>query len=158
MALLFWPEVAGFRGGAGEAVGIVQAVLSTVLASAGNLLSQRLFRRGIGVLPGTAVSMGYAAAAVLAWCAATGVRFAFDARPAYLLSLAYLALFGSVAAFVTFLTLVKRVGSGRAGYVGAVTPVVAMLASTLFEGYRWSAAALAGMALVIAGTVLITRS
>jgi len=158
VALLFWPEVTGFRAEAGEAVGIAQAVVATLLASAGNLLSQRLFRRGIGVLPGTAVSMGYASLSVLAYCVVTGVPFAFDLRPGYVLSIGYLALFGSVAAFVSFLTLVKRVGSGRAGYVGAVTPVVAMLVSTLFEGYRWTAAAATGMALVVAGTVLVLRA
>jgi drug/metabolite transporter (DMT)-like permease len=158
VALLFWPEVAGFRAGAGQALGIVQAVGSTLLASAGNLLSQRVFRRGIGVIPGTGVAMAYASTAVLGWCAVSGVPFAFDVRPAYVLSIGYLALFGSVVAFVSFLTVVKRVGSGRAGYVGAVTPVVAMIASTLFEGYRWTAVALAGMALVLAGTVLVLRA
>jgi drug/metabolite transporter (DMT)-like permease len=101
--------------------------------------------------------MGYAALAVLAWCAATRVPFAFDARPAYVVSLAYLSLFGSVVAFVSFLTLLRRIGAGRSGYTAAVIPVTAMLASTLFEGYRWSAAGLAGMALVLAGTVLVLR-
>ncbi len=158
VALLFWPEVAGFHGWGSAGVGMAQALAATLLASGGNLLSQRVFRRGIAVVPGTAVAMGYASAAVLAWCAATGVSFTFDLRPGYVLSIGYLALFGSVVAFVSFLTLVKRVGSGRAGYVGAVSPVVAMLASTLFEGYRWTVSALAGMCLVMAGTVLVLRA
>jgi drug/metabolite transporter (DMT)-like permease len=101
--------------------------------------------------------MGYAALAILAAAAAMRVPFAFDARPGYVLSLAYLSLFGSVVAFVSFLTLLKRIGAGRSGYMAAVMPVMAMLASTLFEGYRWSAAALVGMALVLAGTVLVLR-
>jgi hypothetical protein len=33
-----------------------------------------------------------------------------------------------------------------------------MLASTAFEGYRWSAAPVAGMLLVLAGTVLVLRA
>ena len=33
--------------------------------------------------------------------------------PPYLLSLAYLAVFGSVIAFGAYLTLLKRVGAGR---------------------------------------------
>ena len=72
-------------------------------------------------------------------------------------SLAYLSLFGSVVAFVSFLTLLQRIGAGRSGYTAAVIPAVAMTASTLFEGYRWSAAAVLGMALVVAGTVLVLR-
>jgi drug/metabolite transporter (DMT)-like permease len=110
------------------------------------------------VLPGTGFAMGYAAAMLLAWCVARGVPLDFDPRAPYVLSLAYLAVLGSVAAFVSYLTLVQRIGSGRAGYTAAVIPAVAMLASTLFERYRWTAAAVAGMALVLAGTVLVLRA
>ncbi len=157
VALLFWPEVASVREGDGQAAGIALAVVATVVASGGNLYSQSLFARGVAVVPATAFAMGYAALAILAWCAVTGVPFAFDARPPYVLSLAYLSLFGSVVAFVSFLTLLRRIGAGRSGYTAAVIPVTAMLASTLFEGYRWSAGGLVGMALVLAGTVLVLR-
>lgn len=157
VALLFWPEVATMRAGGGQGSGIALAVAATMVASCGNLYSQSLFARGVDVVPATALAMGYAALAVLAWCAVMRVPFAFDARPAYVLSLAYLSLFGSVLAFVSFLTLLRRIGAGRSGYTAAVIPVTAMLASTLFEGYRWSAAGLVGMALVLAGTVLVLR-
>lgn len=157
VALVFWPEVTSMRAGAARGVGIALAVAATAIASAGNLYSQRLFATGIAVVPGTGVAMGYAALAVLGYCAATRVPFSFDPRPGYVLSLAYLAVFGSVVAFVSFLTLLRRIGAGRSGYTAAVIPIVAMLASTVFEGYRWSAAALTGLALVIAGTVLVLR-
>lgn len=158
VCLLFWPEVASLRPGAGQALGVLYAVLGTLVASAGNLWSQRLFARGLGVVPATAWAMGYASLQVLAWCSLRGVPLAFDARPAYVLSLLYLALFGSVVAFVSYLTLLQRIGSGRSGYTAAVIPVVAMLASTLFEGYRWSGPALFGLGLVLAGTVLVLRA
>lgn len=157
VALLFWPEVASVGAGGGEATGIALAVAATVVASAGNLYSQALFARGLPVVPATGFGMGYAALAVLAWCAARGIPFAFDPRPPYVLSLAYLAVFGSVVAFVSFLTLLGRIGAGRAGYTSAVIPVTAMVASTLFEDYRWTPAGLAGMALVLTGTVLVLR-
>ena len=62
-----------------------------------------------------------------------------------------------MVAFVTYLTLVKRIGAGRAGYSSVVIPVIAMGTSTVFEGYRWTALALLGMALVVAGNVLVLR-
>ena len=74
-----------------------------------------------------------------------------------MLSLLYLALFGSVVAFVSYLTLLRRIGAGRSGYTAVVIPLVAMLTSTAFEGYRWTRGALSGMALVLAGTVLVLR-
>ena len=158
VALLFWPEVALLRGDASLGAGLAYALAGTLVASAGNLWSQRLFGRGVPVVPGTAWSMGYASVGVLAWCVARGLPLSFDARWPYLLSLAYLALLGSVVAFVAYLTLLRRIGAGRAGYTAAVIPAVAMLASTLFEGYRWTAAAAAGLALVLAGTVLVLRA
>src|SRR5512133_3301193 len=160
VAILFWPEVTALRpgGASGQGMGIALALLSTLLASGGTLFSQRLSARGVAVLPATALGMGWSALTVTAWCALTGIRFAFDARPGYILSLAYLAAFGSVVAFAAYLTLVGRVGAGRTGYTAVVIPVVAMAVSTVFEGYRWTPGALAGMALVVAGTALVLRA
>ena len=64
-------------------------------------------------------------------------------------------MFGSVIAFVGYLTLLQRIGAGRAGYTSAAVPVIAMIISTIFEDYVWTAPALAGMALVLAGSVLV---
>ena len=74
-----------------------------------------------------------------------------------MLSLLYLAVFGSIFAFGAFLTLLKLVGAGPAAYVGVSTPVIAMLLSTLFEGYRWTPTAMLGVVLALAGNVLALR-
>jgi drug/metabolite transporter (DMT)-like permease len=158
LLLLFWPELTGLRADAALLAGVGYAVAGTLVASAGNLVSQRVFAGGAPVVPGTGVAMGYAALLLIGWCLATGVPLGFDARPAYLLSLAYLSVFGSVVAFVTYLTLLQRIGAGRAGYTTAVIPAVAMVASTLFEDYRWSASAAAGLGLVLGGTALVLRA
>ena len=81
----------------------------------------------------------------------------FEPTGPYVASLAYLVLFGSVFAFLAYLTLLRRVGAGPAGYTAAVIPAIAMVTSTVFEGYRWTALALGGMALVVAGNVLVMR-
>lgn len=158
VGLLFWPELAAVRGDASLVEGVLYATLSTFIASAGSLQSQRLFSRGLAVVPGTAVAMGWAAVMMLGWCLARGIPFTFDARAPYVLSLAYLAVLGSIVAFIAYLTLIQQIGAGRAGYSSAVIPAVAMLASTLFEGYRWTPQAAAGMGLVLAGTVLVLRA
>jgi drug/metabolite transporter (DMT)-like permease len=101
--------------------------------------------------------MLYGSLAVALYAALRGVSFQIRATVPYLASLAYLALFGSVFAFISYLTLLRRIGAGRSGYTAVVIPVLAMATSTVFEGYRWSAAALAGMLLVLAGNVLMLR-
>jgi drug/metabolite transporter (DMT)-like permease len=157
VGLLFWPQLASLRGAPSQRTGIALACLATLVASAGNLQSQRLFARGVPVVPGTAWAMGYAALFLIGWCGVRGVPLAYDPHAPYVLSLLYLSLLGSAVAFVSYLTLLRRVGAGRAGYTAAVIPLVAMLASTVFEGYQWTGEGLAGMALVLAGTVLVLR-
>jgi drug/metabolite transporter (DMT)-like permease len=86
-----------------------------------------------------------------------GQHFAFDRSPQYVASLFYLALFGSVVAFVAYLTLLGRIGADRAGYAGVAIPIVALALSTLFEDLRWDAMMVGGIALCVAGNVLVLR-
>ncbi len=158
VTLVFWPEVSHVSGARRELEGAGLAVLATLVSSAGNLWSQRVYARDVGIAPSTAWSMLYATGMVFLYCVARGVPFRFEASVPYVASLVYLAVFGSVFAFVTFLTLLRRVGAGVAGYTSALIPVLAMLTSTVFEGYRWSAVALAGMLLVLAGNVMVMRA
>jgi drug/metabolite transporter (DMT)-like permease len=158
VTLVLGPELGQLRGGSNQAWGVALALLGTLAASAGNLWSQRLYRRGFAVIPSTAWAMLYGALAVALWCGVRGIPFAFEGSIPYLVSLGYLALFGSVFAFTAYLTLLRRIGAGRSGYISVVIPVLAMAVSTAFEGYRWSAPALAGMALVLTGNVLVLHA
>lgn len=155
VALVFWPELAEVRGDMAQVKGLIFAVLGTMGASAGNLWSQRLYGQGLRVLPCTAWSMLYGSLVVVLYCAGTGIPFNWDSSVTYLSSLAYLTVFGSVIAFVGYLTLLKRIGAGRSGYTSAAIPVLAMLISTFFEDYVWTAPAIAGMVLVLIGNVLV---
>lgn len=49
------------------------------------------------------------------------------------------------------------IGVARAGYISVVMPLVALTISTIFEGFEWSAAALAGLSLIIVGNALMVR-
>ena len=155
--LVLWPDLAQLRGTADQVRGIGLAALASLAASAGNLWSQRTSRRGSGVIPSTAWAMAYGSLAVALYCLVRGVPFGFDPSVPYLVSLGYLALFGSALAFIAYLTLIRNIGAGRSGYTAVVIPVVAMATSTVFEGYRWSGPALAGMLLVVAGNVLMLQ-
>jgi drug/metabolite transporter (DMT)-like permease len=157
IALLFLPELTQARHGGNVALGIVLGLGATVIASGGNLAALRNQRDGIPVLTGTAWGMAYGALAAAILASMQGAAWTIDARAPYLVSLVYLAIFGSVFAFGSYLTLLKRIGPGPASYVGVATPVVAMLASTLFEGYRWSPVGAFGVVLAIAGNWLALK-
>jgi len=153
VTLLFWRELAGMQTDALR--GILFGLAATVFASGGNLVAVRNQRRGIPVLPGVAWGMTYGTLAVAVVAAVNDIVWTFDPRPGYVLSLLYLAAFGSVIAFAAYLTLLGKIGAARAGYVGVAVPVVALLLSTVFEHYEWTLPALAGAALCIAGNVLV---
>jgi drug/metabolite transporter (DMT)-like permease len=61
----------------------------------------------------------------------------------------------TVVAFAAYLTLLGRIGAARAGYSTVMFPVFALLISTVFEGYAWTPYAIAGLALVAIGNVLV---
>jgi drug/metabolite transporter (DMT)-like permease len=86
---------------------------------------------------------------------ASGQALTIETTPAYVLSLVYLAVLGSVAAFASYLTLLKRIGAARAGYIGVMVPVVALVLSAAFEGFRFQPLTLAGIAVLVAGNVLM---
>jgi hypothetical protein len=51
----------------------------------------------------------------------------------------YLTIFGSIVAFAAYLTLLKRIGAARSGYIGVMVPIVALVisaASSRFAGTR----------------------
>jgi drug/metabolite transporter (DMT)-like permease len=157
VALLFLPELAHARGGDGVAYGVALGLGATVIASGGNLIAQRNQRAGIPTLSGNAWGMAYGATVAAAAALAQGVEWTFDFRARYMVSLAYLALFGSVVAFGAYLTLLKRIGATRAAYTAVTTPVIALALSTLFEGYRWTWTGALGVALAMAGNWLALR-
>jgi drug/metabolite transporter (DMT)-like permease len=56
--------------------------------------------------------------------------------------------------FTAYLLLVGRIGPDRAAYSTVLFPVVALTLSTVYEGYRWTVPAFAGLGLVLAGNLL----
>ncbi|MDH5286565.1 MAG: EamA family transporter [Betaproteobacteria bacterium] len=154
VALLFLPEVDLSRGDPALAIGVAWAFAATTIAAVGNVVSMRLQRDGVEVLPGAAWGMAYGALVAAAAAVLRGDAWAFDARLPYVASLVYLAVVGSVAAFAAYLTLLARVGPGPTSFIGIATPVLAMLLSTFFESYRWTWIAVAGVALAVAGNAI----
>ena len=59
----------------------------------------------------------------------------------------------SAVAFPLYYRVLRTIGPAKAAYSSVLVPVVAMLLSTLFEGYRWSPLAGAGAGLVGAAAV-----
>ncbi|MXO48128.1 EamA family transporter [Erythrobacter vulgaris] len=81
----------------------------------------------------------------------------FDTRPEYTLGILYLGLLGSVVTFPLYYGLVRKVGAGTAAYSSVIVPIVAMVLSTLFEGFVWGMLPAAGAAITLIGMVVALR-
>lgn len=157
VVLVFAPELTLFSTGGAGLRGLGYGLAATVSASLGNITATRNRRHGLPVVQQNAYGMLYGALLVALFAFVTGQAFVLEKSAPYLLSLAYLALFGSVLAFGGYLTLLGRIGADRAGYVTVAIPIVAVALSTLFEGFRWHPATLMGIALCVLGNVLVLR-
>ena len=158
VALLFLPELDQATRGGSAGYGVAFGLGATVVACAGNLIAIRNHKAGIPTFPGTAWGMAYGALCAAIAAIVRGVPWRFDTGAAYLLSLAYLSVFGSVIAFIAYLTLLKRVGAGPSAFVAIATPVIALALSTLYEGYRWTWVAALGVLLAMAGNWMALRT
>ena len=155
VALLFWPEIAGPGGGEHGTLGLVFTVASVLLSAVGSLAASRNRRLGVPLLPAMGFGMLYGAAAAALVGVALGRGVVVPTAPSWWLSLAWLALAGSVVAFACFLTLQDRLGPGPAGTVGVMTPLVALVVSLLLEGFRPGLATLGGVLLAVLGNMLM---
>lgn len=158
IVMVFLPEFAQLSVDGGTLKGLLLSLLGTFIASLGNMVSTRNQLAKLPVVQTNAYGMAYGALVLGAIAAASGAEVGFELTWSYTASLLYLALFGSVLAFGSFLTLLGRIGADRAAYAMVLFPVVALGISTLFEGYQWTTESLLGIALVFIGNVLIIGS
>jgi drug/metabolite transporter (DMT)-like permease len=155
LALVFWLELATFDPTSQKVIGISLALISTISASLGNVVSARNQKNELPVIQTNAYGMLYGALIMFIFALIRGSQLQFDASAGYILSLFYLAVFGSVIAFGSYLTLLGRIGLDRAAYVTILFPVIALLLSTLFEGLTWGYLQVAGVALVLVGNAIV---
>ena len=159
IALMFLPALR--RQGAGldahALLGLGLCIAGTLSFCTGNVLSARLQRERISVIAASAWGMLYGTLWATFLGLVLGRPFDFEVSTPYLASLVWLAVVSTVIAFASYLTLVGRIGAGRAGYATVVFPVVALLVSTLMEGYEWTLPAALGLLLVLAGNVFVVR-
>jgi drug/metabolite transporter (DMT)-like permease len=155
IALIFSTEISALSFTDRSVHGGMLVLFGTLIASLGNMAAVSNTKRGLPVVAVNAHAMAFAAALALLIALGLGKQLAFSLRADYVLSLLYLAIFGSAVAFGCYLALLKLIGASRASYSSVLFPVVALLISTVVEGYRWTTPAAIGMLLTLAGNWLI---
>ena len=153
--IIFNDEVFYFSLNNSTHVGLFLALLGTFCASTGNMVHQRNLNNNFPLIETIAYAMLYGSLVTLLITQIKGTELLFEYSFSYIASLAYLSIVGSIFAFIFYLKLLEKVGAGRAGYVGVVMPVLALLISTVFENLEWQIDLIVGLPILIVGAVLV---
>jgi drug/metabolite transporter (DMT)-like permease len=144
--------------GGNVALGIVLAIGGMLAASLANVVQANPTGRGVPMVSFLAWAMVYGVAFDLVYALITVGPPTMPPAWQFWAGTAYLAIIGSVVTFPLHYNLVREIGAGRTAYNAIVTVCVAMLLSTLFEGFVWDALSAGGMALALIGMGLALRS
>jgi drug/metabolite transporter (DMT)-like permease len=157
VAAMFYPELVKTHLDRDALIGLALGVVGTLVFCCGSTLSSFSQKRGLPVLASSGWGMLYGCAIVAILAAVQSKPFIIEPTIVYIGALIYLAVIASVLAFACYLILLGRIGAARAGYATVMFPVIALCASTLAEGYRWTIPALLGLLAVLAGNLLVLR-
>lgn len=159
MAALFAHELAaGPAGHAALAAGIGWSLAGVMLSSIPNVMAGGARARAIPIVSLVAWGMIWGALFDVAVAAAIDGPPRPIAAAGYWLGTAYLGVIGSSLAFTLYFKIIREIGPARAAYTSVLSPGIAMLLSTLFEGYRWTGSAVFGVVAALGGLAVALRS
>ena len=144
-------------GGTEVLVGFALSLVAVLCASVSNVLQLQPHVTRFPTITILAWSMLWGVLLNVAWSWINHGPAVIDPRPAYLGGVLYLGIIGSVVTFPLYFRLIRDIGPGKAAYTSVIIPVVAMLLSTLFEGYHWTALAMGGALLASIGLIIAMR-
>jgi len=153
--IIFGNELLNFKLEDKTHIGIILSFIATFWASTGNLVHQKNSKDKIPFIQSIAYGMLYGSLFTLIVAKFRGAEIIFDNSISYILSFLYLSIIGSVVAFYLYLKLLENIGSARAGYIGVIMPIIALIISTIFEGLQWTNNLIFGLPVLIFGCVLI---
>lgn len=159
VVLLFVREARVDPHGPGQVLAGIGFTLCAILsASTANVMqaTPTAARYPMGTMLAVAMLVGAGIDALFAF--ATVGPPVVEHRAVYWLGILYLGVFASALAFPLYFGVLRAIGPAKAAYSSVIVPVIAMMLSTLFEGYRWSGLAIGGAALAAAGLVVALRA
>jgi len=152
---LFWRDLHGSAVSAQLLWGAGLSALGTLGFSLGNMISLRHQRAKRDVLTTNSYAMLYGALAMALLTLLQGESLQPVWNAQWMGAVGYLAIFGSVIGFGAYFTLVGRIGASQAAYSTLLFPLVALTLSTVYEGYQWHAEAFLGLAMILAGNLVM---
>ena len=152
---LFWPQISHVSLGEQTLIGLSFCLVGTILASCGNMISIRNQKKKAPLHAANAWGMAYGAICLGLWAFINGEAFILPMNIAYISSLLYLSIFGSVIAFGCYLTLLNKIGPQKTSYANIMFPAIAVLISSFVEDFQWSAFTVVGLSCIFLGNIIV---
>ena len=155
IVVLFWPQINDTDLGKETLLGLSLCLIGTLLASTGNMVSMKNKLLNLPMMQANAWGMFYGTLIMTIVLLAQGKSFSFSYTLPYISSLLYLSIFGSIIAFAGYLTLLNNIGAHKASYTSVMFPAVAVVISTLVEGFSWNIYTVVGLLIIVAGNIVV---
>ena len=154
ITLVFYEDITFFKEkGLWSAIGL--CLFATYLASLGNMFSKILQTQKITVVSANKWGMTYGAISLLVVTIFFDRNVQLPTSLPFLSGLLFLAIFGSIIGFWSYLTLLGRVGANKAAYAMIVFPIWALMLSWLFEDFTWTPIKITGVVIILTGNLFI---
>ena len=154
ITLVFYEDITFFKEkGLLSAIGL--CLFATYLASLGNMFSKILQTQKITVVSANKWGMTYGAISLLVVTILFDRNVQLPTSLSFLSGLLFLAIFGSIIGFWSYLTLLGRVGANKAAYAMIVFPIWALILSWLFEDFTWTPIKITGVVIILTGNLFI---
>jgi drug/metabolite transporter (DMT)-like permease len=155
IALLFANEARGDTASQMATItGIAFTLCGVLSASTANVMqaTERARSLPMASMLGWSMIIGAVFDGLFAW--ATAGPPVIEYRLGYLIGIAYLGVVASAIAFSLYFRTIRDIGPAKAAYSSVLIPVIAMTFSTIFEGFQWTALAVAGSVVALSGMLV----
>lgn len=158
ITLLFFKELSEWRTQGSILSGVLIGILATFFASTGNMFSFKNHQLKIPVVVFNSYGMLYGALLTLVIGLISGETFHFPTQNSFIFSLMYLVVFGTVIAFWAYQTLIGTIGADRAGYSSIISPMIAVVVSSIFENVKFTPFIVVGIIFCLLGNVISLKT
>lgn len=157
IALVFGKEFMEVTEMAPLFMGLGLVIISADIASVGGVISIKAREEKIPLLQSMSTGMFYGAILSALGNTLWGQGFHFELDATFVLSLLHFGILGSAISMTLYIALVHRIGQEKAGCSMIVIPVMALVLSSIVEGYQWTSLSILGIVAILFGSYLVLR-
>lgn len=154
MGFIAWNEYQHIGLNPGSLWGFLIGLVSTLLASGGNLISYLNKADKVPTSAGNSWSMLYGSGFSLIACFIMNKSLHVEITTPFLISFFYLSIFGTVISFWSYFKLVENIGPAKAAFTSIASPVIALVVSTFVEDLHWTVYLALGSLFCIMGNLV----